>query len=198
VDRSPEKPLDDRLPPDMGTFGLSLFLASLSVLFAASLVAYGIIRSSAAGRGVAYGTLHVPDTLWLSTAMMLASSVSIHLALRAVRDGRQRTFRRAMVITAIFGLTFLIVQAPSLYWILQSHEVFRDRNVFLYGLILMLIALHALHVIGGLVPLGVVTSRALQGRYHAGRYEGVRYCTMYWHFLDVVWLLMFGMLWTMG
>ncbi|HOA73049.1 MAG TPA: heme-copper oxidase subunit III [Phycisphaerae bacterium] len=197
MDRSPEKPLDDRLPPDTGTFGLSLFLVSLSVLFAASLLAYGIIRSSAVGRGVSYGTLHVPSALWLSTAVILASSVSIHLALGAVRTGRQHTFRRAMVVTAILGLAFLIVQAPSLYRLLQSHEAFRDRNIYLYGLILMLIGLHALHVIGGLMPLGVVTGRALQGRYHAGRYEGVRYCAMYWHFLDVVWLFMFGVLWTM-
>lgn len=198
MDAPSDRPLDDRLPPNAGMFGLRLFLASLSVLFAASLIAYSIIRTSATHRGLPLGQLHMPGTLWLSTAIMLASSVTIHLALRAVRESRQAAFRRAVVITAMLGLGFLMIQAPSLYWILQSHELSRTRNVFLYGLILMLIALHAMHVIGGLIPLGVVTGRALQGKYHAGRYEGVRYVATYWHFLDVVWLLMFGLLWSLG
>lgn len=194
----PHTPLDDRLLPDVRMFGLKLFLASLTVLFAASLVAYALIRTSARQRGLALGELHMPGTLWLSTGLMLASSVTIHLALQAIRAGRQSPFRRAIVITAILGLAFLLVQAPSLYAILQSHQAFRHQNVFLYGLILMLIALHALHVVGGLVPLGVVTARAVNGGYHAGRFEGVRHIAVYWHFLDVVWLVMFGMLYAMG
>lgn len=191
-------PLDDRLLPDVRMFGLKLFLASLTVLFAASLVAYALIRTSARQRGLALGELHMPGTLWLSTGIIIASSVTIHLALQAVRAGRQSPFRRAIVITAILGLAFLLVQAPSLYAILQSHQTFRHQNVFLYGLILMLIALHALHVVGGLVPLSVVTARAVNGGYHAGRYEGVRHIAVYWHFLDVVWLVMFGMLYMIG
>lgn len=198
MDASPERPLDDRLPPNAGMFGLRLFLLSLSVLFAASLLAYAIIRKSATDRGLPLGQLHMPGTLWLSTGVILVSSLTVFLALRAVRAGRQTDFRRAMVTTAFLGLGFLAVQAPSLYWILQSHEISRTRNVFLYGLILMLIALHAAHVIGGLIPLGVVTGRALQGKYHAGRYDGVRYVATYWHFLDVVWLIMFGLLWSLG
>lgn len=178
--------------------GLKLFLASLSMLFGASLVAYVIIRSRAQDRGLEYGTLHMPWTLWLSTAAIVASSITIHAAVRAVRAGRQAAFRRAMVATAILALAFLAIQTPSLYQILQTHEVARLQDVFLYGLVLMLILLHAVHVLGGVIPLGVVTGRALQGRYHAGRYEPVRYCEIYWHFLDVVWLLMFGLLYALG
>lgn len=198
MDTQSQTPLDDRLLPDVRMFGLKLFLASLTVLFAASLLAYALVRTSARQRGLALGELHMPGTLWLSTGIMLASSVTIHLALQAVRAGRQSPFRRAIVLTAVLGLAFLVVQAPSLYAILKSHQVFRHQNVFLYGLILMLIGLHALHVVGGLVPLGIVTARGVSGAYHAGRYEGVRYVATYWHFLDVVWLIMFGMLYAMG
>lgn len=62
----------------------------------------------------------------------------------------------------------------------------------------MLIALHAAHVVGGLVPLGIVTGRALRGWYDARHAEGVRSCALYWHFLDVVWLTMFGLLYLTG
>jgi heme/copper-type cytochrome/quinol oxidase subunit 3 len=198
MDTIPQRPLDDRLPPNAGMFGLRLFLASLGVLFTASLVAYTLIRLTARARGLPLGSLHMPGSLWLSTAIILTSSLTIHRAVRFVSEGRQGPFRRAMVATAVLGLGFLAVQAPSLYLLLRSHQVFRASNVFLYGLILMLIALHALHVIGGLIPLGVVTGRALRGKYHAGRHDGVRYCATYWHFLDVVWLIMFGLLYSMG
>lgn len=193
-----DKPLDDRLAANLGMFGLRLFLASLTVLFGASLVAYAIIRVSAERRGLPLGSLHMPRLLWLSTGIMLVTSATVHLAVRAVRAGRQGSFRRAMVAAAALGLAFLAVQAPSLYSILESHHAFRERNVFLYGLILMLIALHAAHVIGGLVPLSIVTGRALQGRYHADCHDGVRYVATYWHFLDIVWLTMFALLHGLG
>lgn len=193
-----QKPLDDRLPPNAGLFGLMLFLASLTMLFGASLVGYLIIRSTAQGRGLEYGTLQMPWTLWLSTAIIMASSVTLHLSLGWVRAGRQQPFRRAMLLGAVLAFAFLAVQAPSLYGLLQTHDHSREDNVFLYGLVLMLIGLHALHVLGGLIPLTLVTARALQGRYHAGRHEGVRYCSIYWHFLDGVWVLMFGLFYVMG
>lgn len=198
ADIPPQTEASDEPSPNIGLFGLKIFLASLTVLFAASLVAYVLIRMIARNRGLPLGTLHMPVTLWLSTALMLAGSLTIHTALSAIRLERRARFRRFMVATALLGLAFLGVQAPSLYELLQQHATFREQNVFLYGLIVMLIALHALHVIGGLVPLGVVTGRALRGAYSAGRHEGVQYCALYWHFLDVVWIVMFGLLFLTG
>jgi heme/copper-type cytochrome/quinol oxidase subunit 3 len=55
----------------------------------------------------------------------------------------------------------------------------------------LLTGLHALHVIGGMVLLGAVTAKAFAGRYSATYHPGVTYAAMYWHFLDVVWLVMF-------
>ncbi|MFH0982206.1 MAG: cytochrome c oxidase subunit 3 [Planctomycetota bacterium] len=55
----------------------------------------------------------------------------------------------------------------------------------------LLTGLHGAHVIGGLVPLTVVTTKAFRGRYTRDYYPGVKYVAMYWHFLDVVWLVMF-------
>jgi heme/copper-type cytochrome/quinol oxidase subunit 3 len=68
----------------------------------------------------------------------------------------------------------------------------------LYGLIFFLILVHALHVVGGLVGLSVTTAHALQGRYDHERYGGVKHAAMYWHFLDAVWLVMYGCLATAG
>lgn len=198
MDAIPRQRVNSEVPPEAGLFGLKIFLASLTVLFGASLVAYMLIRSAARDRGLAFGSLHLPVSLWFSTLAMIASSIVIQSALKAIRRDRQTSFRRAMVASATLGLVFLVVQMPSLYVLLQKHAAYRAQNVFLYGLIVMLIALHALHVIGGLVPLGVVTGRALQGRYSAQQHEGVQYCALYWHFLDVVWLAMFALLYCAG
>jgi cytochrome c oxidase subunit 3 len=65
----------------------------------------------------------------------------------------------------------------------------------LYGFTFyMLTGLHAAHVIGGLALLAIVTVRAFCGRYSANAHAGVLYSTMYWHFLDGVWLVMFAVM----
>jgi cytochrome c oxidase subunit 3 len=58
----------------------------------------------------------------------------------------------------------------------------------------ILTGLHAAHVVGGVGLLAVVLARSLRGRYGSGRYDGVTYAAMYWHFLDAIWLLLFAVL----
>ena len=66
----------------------------------------------------------------------------------------------------------------------------------LYGFtFFMLTGLHAAHVVGGLVPLGITLVRAFLGKYTWGAYGGVRNVALYWHFLDFVWLVLFAVLW---
>ena len=60
----------------------------------------------------------------------------------------------------------------------------------------LLTGLHAVHVVGGLGPLVLVTARARRGAYWPTRHAGVTYITIYWHFLGAVWLLLFAVLWT--
>jgi cytochrome c oxidase subunit 3 len=59
----------------------------------------------------------------------------------------------------------------------------------------VLTGLHGAHVVGGLIPLGVVTAKALRGRYGPDRASGAIYCGMYWHFLDAVWIVLYATLW---
>ncbi len=179
------------VPPHAITLGLWLFIASLAVFFVAGLVAYGVIRMSGANSPPA-GALQFPVGLWASTALLIASGACLHLALRAVRRERQRSFRRYMLVAGALTVGFLLAQAYCLPALLTAHEAQRVRGFALYLAATSLIVLHALHVIGGLVPLGVVTARALKGRYDHEAYGGVKHCTIYWHFLDVVWLAMFA------
>ena len=207
--------LEDRhkhLPRGTGTFGMWLLIISLGMLFASSMVGYLIIRlvtlhaevSPVTGQvvrqaGPALGTIHMPVGLWVSSLVLIASSFSIHLALRSIRLERQPAFRVSLAVTAALAVLFLVVQTPNLWSLLQAHSAYEaqlqhDATVSLlpYGLAMFLIILHALHLVGGMIPLGVVTHKAWRHQYDHESHNPVKYLAMYWHFLDIVWLCMFA------
>ncbi len=182
---------DEPAPIATGRFGMRLLVAALSMLFAASLVAYALIRSRAAVWPPA-GVPALPDTLWISTVLILASSVTMQAALRAARAGRAGALRTGMLLTTLLGILFLVSQTLNWFSMVAAHLTARTD---LYGFtFFILTGLHAAHVVGGLIPLAVVTRRAFRGRYSAAFHPGVEYCAIYWHFLDVVWLVMFAIL----
>ena len=179
-----------RTPAYTATVGMWLFLAALTMLFGATMVGYLIIRTRAGG-AAAMGTLRFPPLLWLSTAVILTGSLTIHLAVSAARRERQLDLRRWMAATCVLAALFCCVQVPALASLWSQHEAARSHSMYLYGLIVILIIVHALHVLGGIIALGIATRHAFQGRYDHEHYNGVKHASMYWHFLDVVWLVMF-------
>ena len=176
--------------PATVTVGMWLFLASLTMLFGASMLGYALIR--ARSTSPALHTLQLPRLLWISTALILAASATLHFALQAVRRERQLELRRHLVMTCLFAGLFLIVQAPALARLLSQHRALLEQGMHLYGLIFFLILLHAMHVIGGVIALAVTTRNAFAGKYDHENHAGMKHATMYWHFLDVVWIVMYA------
>ena len=184
----PDVKFNHRVPATAQTVAMWLFLAALAMLFGATMVGYFIVRS----RQSAAASLQLPRTLWISTALMLAGSVAIHFAVAAARRERQQELRRHLVMTCIFAALFVIVQTPALIRLIDQHRALSaSQNVHLYGLVFFLILVHALHVLGGVVGLGITTANAFRGRYDHENYVGVKSAAMYWHFLDVVWIIMY-------
>jgi len=123
--------------------------------------------------------------------MVIGVSVALSRALHFIRRERQADFRSWLVISLALATGFLLVQAPAMAILLIEHKRFRSAGIFLYGLVFILVLLHALHVVGGMVSLIRVTWRSRRGAYDHEQYQPVRYTVMYWHFLDVIWVLMF-------
>jgi heme/copper-type cytochrome/quinol oxidase subunit 3 len=167
-----------------------LFLAALTMLFGASLLGYFLIRTRSAAPPL--HTLVLPRTLWLSTALMLACSFTIHKAAVAVRRERQNELRRNLAMTCVFAAGFVVIQTPALVKLLSEHQALRSQGMHLYGLVFFLVLVHALHVLGGIIGLAVTTKNAAAGRYDHENYAGVKHAAMYWHFLDVVWIVMYA------
>lgn len=180
-------------PPGTGLIGMALFLASLTMLFISGLLGYALIRLNG-DFSPPIGAIHIPHLLWLSTIIVLVSSVTMQHALGSLRRERQQAFRNAMMATLALAVLFIVVQAPALHNLLQTHFEVREQRLHLYGLVFVLILLHALHVVGGLIPMIVACIQAYRGRYDHEHYRPIQYLTLYWHFLDIVWVVMFATL----
>lgn len=196
------------VPPGTHALGMWLFLAALAVLFVGGMLAYIIVRIAGTIERTHPLTgdvipptappLHsfdIPLVLWLSTAAILISSYTIHRALDNVIHERQDRFRQALITTLLLAVPFFLAQGAGLASLLG--QAAQDGSALQYA-VFFLIIVHALHVVGGLVPLIVVTRLAHKGRYDHEYHNPVRSLAMYWHFLDVVWLLMFACFLVLG
>lgn len=189
-----ETGLDPPPSPLLARMGMQLFLVSLAILFGSSIVAIVIIRSSNPNWGV--DAPRIPDLAWLSTAVMLMVSVFSQLGLRSVRRDSLLSFRIYMVLVLVFGFVFLFLQE----YVWRSMLTAGEDNSFsasssLHGWsIYVLGLLHAMHVAGGLIFQGYVTTRALRGGYWSLHCETVEHVNLYWHFLDGIWVGLFAFL----
>ncbi len=162
---------------------------ALGMFFAASVVGFLLIRARQPEWPPA-GSPPLPGGLWLATAVLVAGSVAAQLGLGAIRKGSQRGLR--IGVTATLALTILFLAVQAMNWSeLASEGLTPGRNLFGFAFY-MLTGLHAAHVVGGLVVLVLVGSKAFRGGYSAGYHPGVRSAAVYTHFLTAVWIVMFG------
>jgi heme/copper-type cytochrome/quinol oxidase subunit 3 len=208
---APPPPRPHHLPRGTHELGMYLFLAALAVLFVSTMLGYVIVRISKTRTVLRPGTdeivvaptapplqsIDLPVGLWFSTLVILASSLTMHLAVKNVQRERQHQFRTSLIVTLALSVLFCLAQIPAMAGLLIEHFDAGSGNTML-GLIFFLVLLHALHVVGGIIPLGVITYRAGQGRYDHEHYKPVKTVAMYWHFLDAIWLFMFAVLLATG
>jgi cytochrome c oxidase subunit III len=170
-------------------WGLALFLVSLAVLFIASLVAYIVIRHTGPG---AQQPVHLPVGLWASTGLLVACGAVMVLAQRAAGHRDLPAVRKWLIGSWWLSIAFLIAQAPALVQLFRAQQASIAQSLDRpEGLVFTLIALHALHVVGGLVFLHMLVWRLVSRQLSADRLGAVHSCAAYWHFLELVWLSMF-------
>jgi heme/copper-type cytochrome/quinol oxidase subunit 3 len=180
-----------------------LFIASLGMFFVASLITYITVRDQAFNpvpnaipgsiltQGPdAYQNLRIPNTFWVSTILLVFTSIFLHRACRMVRREKQRLFRRWLLFAMAGAIAFTALQSFGLYDLLATHFSQDDGSTKVYGMSFTLSFIHALHVVGGIVFLGFVIIQAFRNRYDHERHWAVDNCASYWHFLDVVWACM--------
>jgi cytochrome c oxidase subunit 3 len=160
-----------------------MVLLAAVVMFFAALTSAFIVR-----RGLSNDWIHteLPQLLWLNTVVLLASSLALELARRALKASKRETFNRLWILGSALGVVFLIGQYAV--WLqLRAQGIYIATNPsssFFY----VLTAAHAVHLIGGVCALLYVSVQALRLRLGPGKRTAIDVSAMYWHFLDGLWI----------
>lgn len=169
--------------------GMVVFLGSWAMMFASFFFAYGGLRSKASVWPPP-GMPPLPVGLsGANTAVILLSSVALQGALMAVRRNRVRLCGPLLLSSVALGGVFVGLQLYT--WELLHDQGMRAATGPYASVFYGLTWLHAAHVAVGLVALAFLTFRAFRGRYSAPRHTGVRLWTMYWHFVGIVWIVIY-------
>jgi cytochrome c oxidase subunit III len=186
------------LPPDArrqartASMGMWLLIASLGMLFAATLVLYLVFRLTAA-QWPPPGQPPLPIAwLSLSTVLLLLSGGTIQYAQVCARRDRIRQLQASLTLTLLLALAFLASQIMAWSVLLQA-KVYLHGNIYA-GTFYLLTVLHALHTLGGLAALVNIVTQSYRRRLGAGNWLPVKSVVMYWHFLDAVWVIIFVVL----
>ena len=174
-----------------GKLGMWLFLASEIMFFTGLIGAYVVLRSSHPAWPGSEGHLNV----WIGTGntlILICSSTTIVLALAAAQRGSLPAVRGWLLLTAVLGTCFLCVKGFE-YAAKFSHEIFPSTNVF-WSCYFALTGFHALHVLGGIIFNLVVLGYTFRPEWWVARNRRLELAGLYWHFVDIVWIFLFPML----
>jgi len=167
--------------------GLGVFLAVVGSLFALFISAYAIRMQMPDWRDVP-----LPKVLWLNTGMLILSSIALHGARKAAREGEVEELKLGLLAAGVTALAFLSGQLLAWRHLTADGYVLASNsaNAFFY----VLTGIHGLHLLGGLAALGRTIARTWQGLAPERLRLSVELCATYWHFLLLVWLVLLSVL----
>jgi cytochrome c oxidase subunit 3 len=180
--------------PARGRVAMYFLIAAESAIFTIFVVAYLFYIGKSLTGPLPRDVLHAPIVL---TACLLASSVTIHFAALALRAARVKPFVLWWTLTIALGGIFLAGTAREWHHLIYDAGLTIRTNLFgttYYSLV----GLHAFHVTVGLLGLSTVLLFALSGHVRAEHGERVDVLSLYWHFVDVVWVVVFTVVYVIG
>jgi cytochrome c oxidase subunit 3 len=163
-------------------FTLWIAIGSIIMMFAGLTSAY-IVKSNQVG----WQAVDVPKIFWYSTAVIICSSVTVQMALRAFKQREMNNYRMLMLVTVVLGAAFVVLQWFGFMQLWDSGVRFKQASgggQFLY----VIAGLHAVHVLGGIVALIVMFIKAFFGKIKLYSSVPVEVMATYWHFVDVLWV----------
>ncbi len=162
-------------------FTMWIGLGSIVMMFAGLTSAYIVRKNQANWVG-----FQVPVVFWYSTAVIIASSITMMLALRSFKLREAARYRSLLTVTFLLGVLFLTLQVIGFWQFVQAGQALGKVNSvdFLY----VIVGLHGLHVVGGVVALTVMFAKAFSTRRRNYSSVPVEVMATYWHFVDALWL----------
>ena len=188
--------MDPATAREAATLGIWTFLATEVLLFGGLFTSYVIFR-------IQYPQMFYEDHLKLdrvlgavNTVVLICSSLTVAFGLAAIRKGKVMLLRFHLFLTLLLAATFLGIKYLE-YTEKFSHGLSPGTDIF-FSLYFMLTGLHGLHVLAGMAVLGTVLFLAGRGKYSETYHTPVEISGLYWHFVDLVWIYLFPLLYLVG
>lgn len=193
---------------DAARLGMWIFLATEVMFFGGMFMGYTAYRFQYPAAFAEGSSLMDLTAGTVNTAVLLLSSFTIALAVRSAQTNRPRQTVRLLIATMLLGIVFLGIKGYEYYEKFVEHHVpgasfslgeahsdINSSNVELFfSFYFALTGLHALHMIIGVVLVGIVCTQAWKGRFTSDYYTPLEVAGLYWHFVDVVWVFLFPLL----
>src|SRR6266852_1290147 len=180
--------------PARGRVGMLALIAAEAAIFTIFVVAYLFYVGRSLTGTMPKDVLSVPI---FYTICLLSSSLTIHLAAKSLRQGSVRSFGILWLATIALGATFLYGTATEWHRLIYDEGLTISTNLFgttYYSLV----GLHGFHVVVGLVSLSIVMALTIRGNMGSEHAERVDVLSLYWHFVDAVWIVVFTVVYVIG
>ncbi|MDI9320554.1 MAG: cytochrome c oxidase subunit 3 [Phycisphaerales bacterium] len=176
--------IKNKIHPQM--FALYIAMASIAMMFAGLTSAY-IVRKAQPN----WRTYELPSVFWVSTAIILLSSLTVALALRAFKAKQLSRYRWLIIATLILGIGFGVLQYIGFSQLYHLPVPVRVDGNPSESFLFIIWGLHLIHIAGGLVALLIVFLRSFSKNILDSKSTGVAIVANYWHFIDVLWIYLF-------
>ena len=176
-------------PGNLGKLGMWSFLAGDAMTFGAGIAAYGALRIGNPNWPSPADYLGITTTA-VMTFILICSSLTMVEALSGIQRGNQAKFRNFMALTVLGGLIFLGMQAFEWHHLIGERGMSIKRDLF-DATFFILTGFHGCHVFGGVVYNSVLLIRGMMGKLPQAKAGLVEISGLYWHFVDLVWILIF-------
>ncbi len=176
-------------------FGFWVYLMTDLVLFATLFATYAVLRNNTYGGPGAAELFSMPFVL-VETLLLLTSSFICGLALVAMGENKKRAALKLLAVVFLLGAGFLSMELYEFRHLVNEGNSWR-RSGFLSAFF-TLVGTHGLHILTGLIWLSVLSVRIYRSGFNAQRVRQLSMFGMFWHFLDVVWIFIFTIVYLMG
>ena len=171
-----------------GKLAIWLFLCSEVMFFTGLIGAYIVLRISTADWPIPSSVLNIPITA-INTFILICSSMTMVFALEAAKEGNQGKTKLFLFLTFFIGSVFLSIQMKE-YRELIHHGFVISGGIF-PSCFYTMTSFHGAHVFGGVVTMLILFLKSLTGKYDSDNYAPIEYVGLYWHFVDLVWIILF-------
>ena len=186
---------EEHHPEGSTGLGFWMYLMSDCLIFAVLFAVYGVLGQAYAGGPTPAELFDLP-LVALNTSMLLLSSITYGLAMIAMGEGRRRAVLGWLAVTGLFGAAFLGIELYEFAHLIHAGAT-PQRSAFLSAF-WTLVGTHGLHVLFGLVWLGVLMVQVAQRGLIEANQRRLQCLSMFWHFLDVVWIGVFTFVYLLG